>query len=365
MTYDVENMSDEEILRALEYEASQEVLYDNLQMAMKILLNAGYGAVGNSSFLYFKIENAAAITLSGQLVNKWTNKRINEFLNQILNTPGAYRTLAGDTDSLYLCLEDVVKKLKLEGKDEDTITDKLDEFCKKIMSPKIDSYTKDLCEYMNGMRNKMVWEREVISPISIYVRKKGYTMMVKDSEGVRYSTPKMKITGLEAIKAGQTPEWARNFLKKCYEVGLTGSEKDLQALVKKIKAEFDKFSPNEIAVPRGVNGLEQYSDEVTIYTKGTPKNVKAALIHNHLIKQKGLGIPPIQSGNKIKYLELKKPNPIDQEVIGFSYFLPEEFGLAEYVDRTKIFEGSFIAPLEIFLTAIKWNWEETISLFDF
>jgi DNA polymerase elongation subunit (family B) len=73
--------------------------YDNLQMGMKILLNAGYGALGNEHFLYFKVENAEAITVTGQVVNQWTCSRLQDYLTKVFKEEHNYWTY-GDTDSV-------------------------------------------------------------------------------------------------------------------------------------------------------------------------------------------------------------------------------------------------------------------------
>lgn len=93
-------MSDSELLEAIKVAESQDTLSGNLQQALKILLNSGYGAVGNEWFLYYVIENAESITASGQLINKWTHKRVNELLDTIVGTSNSNRTIAGDTDSV-------------------------------------------------------------------------------------------------------------------------------------------------------------------------------------------------------------------------------------------------------------------------
>ena len=40
---------------------------NNIQMAKKISLNSAYGAIGNEHFRYYRLANAEAITLSGQV----------------------------------------------------------------------------------------------------------------------------------------------------------------------------------------------------------------------------------------------------------------------------------------------------------
>lgn len=358
-------MSDSELLDAIKVAESQDTLSGNLQQALKILLNSGYGAVGNEWFLYYVIENAESITASGQLINKWTHKRVNELLDTIIGTEGINRTVAGDTDSIYLCLSDVVDKLNINHLSDEHIADKIDEFMVKVLSPQIAKMSDSMCDYMNGMRNMMVWGREAIAPVSIFVRKKGYVMRVIDSEGVRFKEPKIKVVGLESVKSS-TPEWARIYLKQCYTSALDNPQTDIHDLVKKIRVNFMDLSTNDIAIPRGVNNLEKYASyDDNIYIKGSPKNVKAALIHNHLVDKYKLSTPKITSGNKIKYIDLKRPNPIHQDVIGFTRFLPKEFDIEQFVDRRAIFDVSFMAPLQIFLDAIKWTPEPVVSLESF
>ena len=54
--------------------------FNNIQMARKIQLNSAYGAIGNEYFRYFRLENAEAITLSGQLSIRWIENKMNEYL---------------------------------------------------------------------------------------------------------------------------------------------------------------------------------------------------------------------------------------------------------------------------------------------
>jgi len=61
---------------------------NNIQMARKIQLNSAYGAIGNQYFRYYKLANAEAITLSGQVSIRWIEDRMNRYLNKILKTEG-------------------------------------------------------------------------------------------------------------------------------------------------------------------------------------------------------------------------------------------------------------------------------------
>ena len=54
---------------------------NNRQMAIKILLNSLYGALGNKYFRYFDMRMAEGITLSGQLSVMWAEKAVNKEMN--------------------------------------------------------------------------------------------------------------------------------------------------------------------------------------------------------------------------------------------------------------------------------------------
>ena len=57
---------------------------NNIQMAKKISLNSAYGAIGNQYFRYYKLANAEAITLSGQVSIRWIENKMNDYLNKLL-----------------------------------------------------------------------------------------------------------------------------------------------------------------------------------------------------------------------------------------------------------------------------------------
>jgi hypothetical protein len=114
-----------------------------------------------------------------------------------------------------------------------------------------------------------------------------------------------------------------------------------------------------------MSNLEKYMDGKGGYIKGTPKHVKAAILHNRIIEERGLNhIDKLKSGNKFKFIELVKPNPYHEAVVGFLTYLPKEFELDKYVDRETAFESGFLNPLSNYLDSINWSTEEKVDLFD-
>ena len=75
---------------------------NNIQMAKKISLNSAYGAIGNEHFRYYRLANAEAITLSGQVSIRWIENKMNDYLNKLLSTEKEDYVIASDTDSIYL-----------------------------------------------------------------------------------------------------------------------------------------------------------------------------------------------------------------------------------------------------------------------
>ncbi len=336
----------------------------NLQMAMKIALNSAYGAIGNKYFRYYDLRIAEGITLSGQLSIRWMANKLNDFMNKTLKTEDKDYVIAIDTDSIYLTLEDLVEKV-CAGKTTEEKIKFMDKTCEQVMQPFIDGGYQELAEYMNAYAQKMQMKREVLADKAIWVAKKRYVLNVHNSEGVQYAKPKIKVMGLEMVKSS-TPAVVRKKLKDALEVILHEDQSALQTFVKEFKRDFTQLSVADVAFPRSVSSLKEYSG-TPIYKKGTPIQVRGALLFNHYLKMKGITrkYEPITNGNKIKFVYLRTPNPINENVIAFNNILPKEFGLDEYINYDLQFEKVFLDALQIVIEPLGWHAEEKASLESF
>ena len=342
----------------IEYEISK---YHNFQLVRKIQLNSAYGAIGNQYFRFFDVELAEAITLSGQLSIQWIGEALNRFLNKALQTEGEDYVIASDTDSVYLRLGGVAARCK----DSDTgkRVDFLNDFCERVMQPFIDKQFAELATNMNAYANKMSMGREVIAEKGVWTAKKRYMLSVWDAEGVRYKTPKFKIMGMETARSS-TPAYVRKALKTAIETVLMGDEPTLQQFVIKTEREFKSLPVEEIASPRSVSSMDEYANALTIYKKATPIAVKAALLHNSIVKRLKLDkkYRLIGEGEKMKFIYLKTPNPIHEGVIGFPTTMPKEFDLQKYIDYDTQFKKTFLEPLRAITDAVGWSPEERNTL---
>ena len=177
-----------------------------------------------------------------------------------------------------------------------------------------------------------------------------------DSEGVRYTTPQLKIMGIEAVKSS-TPAPCREKIKEALQIIINEDEKVLNDFVQEFRKEFMSLEVEEIAYPRSCNNLKKYRNSSTVFIKGTPMHIKGALIYNHLLNIEGVGnkYPKIQEGDKIKFLELKTPNRVQSNVISFMTRLPKEFDMKGIINYDVMFEKSFVDPLTFILDEINWR----------
>jgi DNA polymerase elongation subunit (family B) len=168
--------------------------------------------------------------------------------------------------------------------------------------------------------------------------------------------------GLEMVKSS-TPAIVRTKLKDALEVILYQDQVSLQTFVKEFKRDFQKNSINDVSFPRSISDIEKYKGD-PIYKKATPIHVRGALLFNHYLKQKGLTkkYQPIGNGNKIKFVYLRTPNPINENVIAFNTELPKEFELNDYIDYDLQFEKVFLDALQIVINPLGWHTEEQSSL---
>lgn len=340
---------------------------NNIQMARKIQLNSAYGAIGNQYFRYFKLANAEAITLSGQVSIRWIEEKINKYLNKILKTEDLDYVIASDTDSIYLNMGPLVETV-YKGREKTTegIVSFLDKVAKMELEKYIEGCYQELADYVNAYDQKMQMKRENIADRGIWTAKKRYILNVWDSEGVRYEEPKLKMMGIEAVKSS-TPAPCRQMIKDGLKLMMSGTEDEVINFIENCQSKFNKLSPEEIAFPRTASDVRKYSSTSNIYKPKTPIHVRGALLFNHYIKEKKLTnkYSLIGNGEKVKFVYLKKPNIIQENVISFISEFPKELRLDKYIDYELQFEKSFLDPLKSILDSIGWKTEHTANLDSF
>ena len=354
----------ETLLNSLEDEVS---MLDATQLALKILANSGYGAIGNASFRYFRLEIAEGITLTGQLALRYMSQVIDDFLNEVCGTKNVIYAIYGDTDSIFICLDNWVKYMKLDESNVDNVITQMDEYMANVIEPLIANNYDKLSDYLGAKENLLIMKREALADATIFRGKKNYIMQLYDNEHVRFAEPKMKMMGVETAKSS-TAMIIRNKLKECFKIVInknTRKPSELKKLVDDFREEFDRVDVVAIASPRGVSDIDKWIDDKGNIISGCPIHVRASINYNNFIasdpklKRK---YEQIKNGSKIRFIKLKEPNLIHSYVVAFIDELPEEMELDKYINRKQQFEDTFMGPLESFTQLIDWDIRRSVSL---
>jgi len=271
-----------------------------------------------------------------------------------------------DTDSVYITFDKLVQQVFPEDTPKDKIVDFLDTVGKTKVEEVLAQGFEELKDYTNAYRQKMEMGREVIADRGIWTAKKRYILNVWDNEGVRMTTPKLKMMGIETAKSS-TPMWVRDKLTEAFKVIMAGNEQDLWSFVENARKEWKELPPEEIAFPRGVSQLRKFLDTSNLYTSGTPIHVRGSILYNHILQEKRLDkkYELVNDGDKIKFVYLKMPNPIKENVIAFPMVLPDEFDIHPFINYDLQFDKSFIEPLKAVVNMVGWNPEPVASLESF
>lgn len=339
------------------------------QMAFKILANALYGALSNAGFRYFDLRIAEAITLTGQASDRHVETTLNSYMNTALKTNGIDYVIAGDTDSVYLNVDSLVRVAYGEEGSKVVAKNIIVEFLDKVGKTKFQQQLDKSIDYIyetgNCYERIMDMKREAIASRAIWTAKKRYAMMVHNSEGVDYHPYKMKVMGMDIIKSS-TPMLIRKKLKEALTIIFEKDQEALHDYVGKLHIDFMNMPVEDISFPRSVTDITKWSDPKRIYKSGTPIHVRGSLLYNEANK-KNKDIAPIRNGDKVKFVYLRVPNPIRENVVAYPSYgsLPKQMDLHKYVDYEKMWNSVFISPLTGITSAIGWTPEKVANLEEF
>ena len=355
----------------------------NKQKALKILLNSYYGATGFPGFRWYDLRMSTSVTLGGQVGIKIAANAVDEHLHTICpDTPSA--CIGGDTDSFYVNFGPYADKLGL------TTVDEISDYIKNTLEPIIEAACKKYFDYMNHFEFCLNFKREVIAETGFFLdKKKRYAMLVKDSEGVRFNEPELKVVGLELLRSS-TPAAVKPWLEEAILVILANDRMKLVNWLKDKRAIYETLPIEDISQNSSVSNIMKYVRQN--YENGRHTGLTVIKPHNEVEKrngdkeQRGLGIPinsmaainfndyiqrknlekeydAIREGSKIKILRLR-PNPYNYQVIGYEGYWNQDFDLTEFIDRDTMFEKTFKQYIRNITNTFGWNLEIEYTIDD-
>lgn len=313
--------------------------------AIKIEINSLYGASSNEYFRFYDDRIAESITLSGQTLIQETARCMNEHLNRLTGIKKD-RIVGSDTDSIYVDCSDVTLD-----------TDKLDELCRNDFEPYLEKVMDSIKEKMNCIGPAIQMTREVIADRAMWVAGKNYVIRVVDNKGVKYAKPKYKIMGLQAVRS-TTPSIIREYMKGVMPFILESDRKGLNDYIADCRQKY------HIAGVREISKTIRYNAHTKVVTQAK----KAAELYNATLLKLRLDAKYklIRSGEKLRLVSLRMPNPMGVKEFGFpNGELPVEFGLYDYIDYDGMFQKYFMDVVDKWsaLAQIQANGQESLDSF--
>lgn len=329
------------------------------QMCLKIFINSVYGYMGNDNAPIGDDAIASSITLTGQFVNKESRKLAREYvISKLGHDKFRDIAVAGDTDSVYITIEPLLKHYNVSLKNDDgSINEKVYELIEELKNYINQGIEIKMRNELNSTDPRIEFKREAIIDTSIFLGKKRYVAHVIDNEGI--ICDEWKYVGVEIARTTM-PKAVKQDVKNIIETMLWSRNRaQTDACVNAAYERFKKMDVKDISFTTGIKNYEQYARECKDFTtgKGVPVHVKAAYFYNTILKRHNLTstYELIQSGDKIKWMYLKMPNKYNVPVIAYKYYFPKEFEDIVKVDYEKMFVKIVFNCIERFYEAVKWT----------
>jgi DNA polymerase elongation subunit (family B) len=341
--------------------------YKKRQLVQKILLNSLYGVLGLPAFRFYDVDNAEAVTLTGQTVIKSTAEMANIKYNKELGTVGNDYNIYIDTDSVFFSAVPLLDHRHKNWKEMpdsevallvDGIAGETQDFLNNfynILAEKIFNVPKE--------KHRFQIKKEFVSRSGIWIAKKRYAQWIIAENGI--PTDRLDVKGLDVVRSSY-PAQFRNFMSGVLIDILKGeTEMVLTDKIYDFKKDLVNMDVTSIAKNSAVKELSKYIPKkkdnraMFQFNSGTPAHVKAAIAHNQLLVHFKCPAKhaPMRDGDKIKWVYLKQ-NPYGLDAVGFKgHDDPDEIMdlVRTYIDYDKIFERELLKKLEDFYGALGWG----------
>ena len=344
--------------------------YHKRQLVQKILLNSLYGVLGLPAFRFYDIDNAEAVTTTGQTVIKSTADMGNIKYNRELGEKDLDSNIYIDTDSVFFSAVPLMDKRYKDWKekDQDTIAGYVNDIAEEmqdylndfydILSEKIFNVDKD--------KHRLEIKKEYVAKAGLWIAKKRYAQWIISDNGV--PVDKLDVKGLD-VKRSSFPKAFQEIMSDVLISILRGeTEEEISDKVLSFKKSMTSLDVTTIAKNSAVKNLTKYlpkkgKRQLFSIMKGTPAHVKAAIMYNDCLRHfnSPFKYEPMRDGDKIKWVYLKN-NPLGLDGLGFTgYSDPPDIKnfIETYVDHNRIFERELHRKLQDFYDAIGWG--EVIS----
>ena len=348
-----------------EKDAEKYAFYKKRQLVQKILLNSLYGVLGLPAFRFYDIDNAEAVTISGQTVIKSTADMANIKYNKELGTTDGDYNIYIDTDSVFFSAVPLLDRRYPDWKTKED----------KDIALLVDGIAGETQDFLNNFYNilservfnipkekhRFQIKKEFVSRSGIWIAKKRYAQWIIAENGI--PTDRLDVKGLDVVRSSYPAEFRKLMGEVLIDILKGSGEEELTDKIQSFKKNLVNMNVTSIAKNSAVKELSKYIPKKPTamfqFNLGTPAHVKAAIAHNQLLKH--FNCPskyePMKDGDKIKWVYLIQ-NPYGLDGLAFKGYndAPEIMELVkQYIDFDKIFERELLKKLEDFYQALGWG----------
>ncbi len=366
-----------------------EAYYDRRQHVQKIFLNSIYGVLGLPIFRFYDLDNAAAVTTSGQDVIKTTAKIASNKYMALGAEPRSDEWLV----KYKTVLDEEVKKKRLDPSDvpylmdannlciyidTDSVYFTVTPFLREGMDPlqftiefararqiEINKFYDVMAPRMFFChKHRFVIKGESVNSTSFWVAKKRYAMWsVFDLDKNRASKEPLKIKGLDVIRSSYPAAFQEIMSSVLHDILHKTDKVCVDKRILEFRSHMNALSFEELAKNTSVNeitAIDKRKDHgFKSFPKGASAHVKASISYNRWLRQEKLDRihEAIRDSDKIKWIYLKN-NECGIETMALKgYDDPQvlvDF-VYKYMDYGKMYEKELENKLADFYDALGWG----------
>ncbi len=335
--------------------------FDRRQYLQKVVLNSLYGVLGLPVFRFYDLDNAEAVTYTGQSLIKFTKKIANYYYNAELSDKENY-CIYIDTDSVfYSALPLIQKRFPNKSFNEVEMTKRIMEICGEVQEYLNKSYNYFAKKFCNLETHRFDIKQEVIAKSGLFVTKKRYGLKIINDNGKKVN--KLMVKGLDTVRSS-FPIAMKEMLSKLLEdILMDVPKEELDKFVINFRNSMKLMHFDKISIPTGVKNVTKYKLQTdglfNSHALGTPVHVKSSLFYNDMLKYHKISkrYSPIHNGEKIKWLYLKS-NPMGLETIAYKgHEDPPEIlsFIKKFINPDKLYKQALHKKIMMFYEALGWD----------
>src|SRR5210317_139447 len=234
--------------------------YKKRQLVQKILLNSLYGVLGLPAFRFYDVDNATAVTTTGQTVIKSTADMANIKYNKELGTPDADSNIYIDTDSVFFSAAPLLDKRKPGWKDNDqeTIAGYVNDIAGEVQDYLNNFYDILAKKVFNIDKHRFEIEikKEYVAKAGLWIAKKRYAQWIISDNGV--PVDKLDVKGLDVKRSSFPKAFQECKGTDLIDILKSETEEQISDYVLGFKKEMINRPTSEIAKNSAVKNLKKY-----------------------------------------------------------------------------------------------------------